>query len=97
MSISESAAFEPQTCAWCFGGGHRPEGVCPVCRGRGAILVRHPARVCPECRCTGRAPDSSSRVCPVCGGAGWEGARLSRESVTGGEVKEQFDRFNKGE
>ena len=94
--VSERAEFGPETCAWCYGSGARPEGRCPVCRGKGAVMVRQPARVCPACACAGREPDSPAKACPACRGSGWEGADLPRESVTGDNVREMFERFYRG-
>jgi len=69
-------SYGPETCAWCSGTGtdrgSRGYHMCPVCGGKGSVLVAQPAKKCGWCSGTGT--DRGSRgyhMCRVCGGTGW--------------------------
>jgi hypothetical protein len=87
--------YEPETCAWC-GGRSTPDGPCRVCLGKGAVLVRQPARVCPRCRCTGKSLKSNAGACVQCGGAGWAGVRAAGLPARGPSIRELFEKFRGG-
>jgi DnaJ-class molecular chaperone len=96
MSITSEESgltYEPETCAWCGGHGGTRESRCRVCGGKGAVLVRQPARVCPRCRCTGRAPEAHASACAECSGAGWAGARVEGAPGAGRRTREAFEKF----
>jgi hypothetical protein len=77
MSQPSADGYEPEECAWCMGRGQEREQMCPVCKGRGAVLVAQPARPCRSCAGTGREGlIEQRRACSTCGGAGWDGARV---------------------
>jgi len=88
--------YEPETCAWCGGRRGTTEGPCRVCGGKGAVLVRQPARVCPDCRCTGRRLEAPTEACTGCGGAGWDGVRGARLPARGPSIRELFEKFRGG-
>lgn len=75
MSQAESLSYAPEDCAWCRGALRTPDGRrCPVCGGRGGLLVAQPALSCAGCRGCGREGRvSDGPPCNRCGGAGWEG------------------------
>lgn len=86
-SEEPATSLEPETCAWCGGRRAAHEDPCPVCGGKGAVLVRQPARVCPRCHCTGRTEQSPAAACAECGGSGWAGARAARRLAAGRSVR----------
>jgi len=62
-------------CAFCDGAGRDPFHLlsslsrCPVCKGRGAVVVPAPTVPCAYCRGTGRQRHTRL-ACSGCGGAG---------------------------
>jgi DnaJ-class molecular chaperone len=79
MDATVSVKYEPEECAWCKGTRKGRDGErCQVCKGRGAVLVAQPSRMCVPCRGSGREGGFSDQpVCPVCGGSGWQGVYQS--------------------
>ena len=58
-------------CIFCKGSGFRPKGVrCPVCKGKGKILVQPPVRMCVFCNGTGENQPRMALTCSVCKGKG---------------------------
>jgi DnaJ-class molecular chaperone len=59
-------------------------GTCPVCLGKGEVLVRLPIHSCKRCNATGHAIPSEPflivkagrKLCSLCQGTGWLFAQL---------------------
>ena len=59
--------------------------MCPVCLGKGEVLVRLPVRSCKRCNASGRAiptdpflvVKAGRKVCSLCQGTGWLFAKLA--------------------
>jgi DnaJ-class molecular chaperone len=75
MNVTESVTYEPEECAWCMGTRKSRNGEqCPICKGKGAVLVAQPARMCVPCRGAGHEGGLSDQpACPMCSGSGWRG------------------------
>jgi DnaJ-class molecular chaperone len=74
MNGAEFIEYEPQECAWCMGMRMKSGENCPVCKGKGAVLVMQPARMCVACRGSAHEDTFSDQpLCAVCGGSGWRG------------------------
>jgi len=63
-----------QKCAWCAGRGQWAVAVgyvisCPVCGGKGQVLVTQPAGTCRQCQGSGRR--DATGPCLTCAGTGW--------------------------
>jgi len=80
MDVTESINYEPEECAWWVGTRKGRVGErCPVCKGRGAVLVAQPPRMCVSCRGSAHEGAFSDRpACSVCGGPGWRGVYQPR-------------------
>jgi len=72
-----------EACGFCKGMGVvMPTNPCPVCKGKGNVLVHQPSIKCPRCKGTGK-PEAGNfyPVCQVCRGFGWVLTIDSRESI----------------
>ena len=80
MEATESVNYAPEECAWCKGTRKGRDGEkCPVCKGKGAVLVAQPPRICIPCRGSGHEGSFSDQpACLVCGGSGWRGVYQAR-------------------
>jgi DnaJ-class molecular chaperone len=54
-------------CGYCLGRGQTTHGLCPICKGKGSVNVREPARECGNCQGRGQTIHG---MCPVCKGKG---------------------------
>lgn len=64
----------PEACAWCAGKGKWAVSVgyvisCPVCGGKGKVLVAQPSAECRQCRGSGKL--NAVAACLTCAGTGW--------------------------
>jgi len=67
----QSPDMEEVDCGYCGGQGSLPRTVkCPVCWGKGKVLVRAPYEKCDLCRGTGHVP-GLALTCSKCNGKGW--------------------------
>ena len=55
-------------CGYCQGRGQTIHGLCQICKGKGFVTVREPARACGNCQ--GRGMTTRGK-CPICKGKGW--------------------------
>ncbi|MSQ33458.1 MAG: hypothetical protein EXR60_03445 [Dehalococcoidia bacterium] len=89
--MPQTVESRPQTCGFCDGRGvtwkkdraasdQDESRACPACFGRGCVLVRQPAQVCPDCNGWGRigrgldTTGGEFQPCEECGGMGWQDA-----------------------
>jgi DnaJ-class molecular chaperone len=64
--------YAPANCAWCSATGFVEAGSCPVCDGKGYVVLFQPKSECPPCKGTGGSSDlSGPSRCPICEGSGW--------------------------
>jgi len=59
-------------CAFCQGAGEKPRGTkCPVCQGKGQVLMKPPVIGCIYCKGRGEERRASHLTCSVCRGKGF--------------------------
>ena len=71
------SAYSAKTRGFCA--GEQEDTPCPVCLGKGEVLVRLPVRSCKRCSATGRAiatepflvVKGGRKLCSLCHGTGW--------------------------